>query len=509
MNQWHKELARRMSGPQRHRLLQGYPMLPLMRRAVELSDPEARKLARRRADGQLGNPDAASTPEEREERLRRGHEPSWVKLDPTRPTIVGVLPHTQCNPRVEACGFCTFPHDPYDKRFLRSTAMQVASQIDSFFDRHPELSTRRVDAVYFGGATANLTPKAELGAIGAALARHLDLGRAEVTLEGVPTLFRSLLRGPFEVMLDMPVRHRRISMGVQTFDDEMLARMGRSHFGDHRDVGRAVEKAHKHGMTASGDFLINLPSEPRAQMLSDVREAMSLGFDQICIYHLVLAAGQGTPWGKSAQVRDALPPLEQACENWLAVREALLQGGYVQTTLTNFERADVHATDRRFVYEEHSFTPERYDAIGFGPLAISTFTDLGQRRAVKLLRSKALLESLWSEHDLFFRYDEEDLRLLFLTRTLVRLTVPRGTYRTIFGADLAEHFAPAIEAVEAAGLATLDADALRLSPQGMFYADSVAGLLSWPRVEALRSSGAGLHTQDLLADDLWFRDFMG
>lgn len=482
-------------------------MLPLMRPAVEGPDPMA--LGRRRADGQLGNPDAASAPEEREERLRRGQEPPWVKLDPTRPTIVGVLPHTQCNPRVEGCGFCTFPHDPYDKGLLRNTAMKVADQIDSFFEEYTELSTRRVDAVYFGGATANLTPKAELGAIGAALARHLDLGRAELTLEGVPALFRSLFRGPFEVMLDMPARHRRISMGVQTFDDGVLARMGRSHFGDRRDVGRAVEKAHKHGMTASGDFLINLPSESSARMLSDAREAMSLGFDQICIYHLVLTEGQGTPWSQDARVRDALPSRDQACENWLAVREALLQGGYVQTTLTNFERADIHATDRRFVYEEHSFTPERYDAIGFGPLAISTFTDLGQRRAIKLVRSKALLEKLWSKHDLVFKYDEEDLRLLFLTRTLVRLTVPRVTYRTIFGADLAEHFAPAIEAVEAAGLATFDAEALRLSPQGMFYADAITGLLSWPRVEALRSSGAGRHTRDLLADRLWFRDFMG
>lgn len=316
MNSWQEELARRMSRPQRHRLLQGYPMLPLMRPAVEVQDEMT--LGRRRADGRLGNPDAASTPEEREERLRRGQEAPWVKFDSTRPVIVGVLPHTQCNPQVEGCGFCTFPHDPYDKGLLRSTAMKVADQIDSFFEEHTELSSRHVDAVYFGGATANLTPRAELGAIGAALARHLDLGRAEVTLEGVPALFRSLFRGPFEAMLDMPARHRRISMGVQTFDDAALARMGRSHFGDRRDVARAVEKAHKHGATASGDFLINLPSEPSAQMRSDAKEAMRLGFDQVCIYHLVLTEGQGTPWSEDAKVRDALPSRDEACESWLA-----------------------------------------------------------------------------------------------------------------------------------------------------------------------------------------------
>ncbi|WP_437723950.1 radical SAM protein [Sorangium sp. So ce861] len=507
MTSWRGELARRMSGPQRHRLLQGYPMLPLMRPAVERSRGVLRGTLRR-ADGALRALGLARAPEDGEE-MPGASEPAWVQLDPTRPILVGVLPHAQCNPRVEGCGFCTFPHDPYDKGLLRRTARAVAEQIDSFFQEHPELARRRVDAVYFGGATANLTPRAELAAIGEALVRNLDLRGAEVTLEGVPALFRSLLRGPFEVLLDMPARHRRISMGVQTFDEAMLTRMGRRGFGGRRDVERVVEKAHRSGLTVSGDFLINLPSQPLARMLADAGEAQALGFDQICVYHLVLAAGQGTPWAEDRAIRAELPSVEQACDSWLAVREALLQRGYVQATLTNFERADVHATDRRFVYEEHSFTPARYDAIGFGPLSISSFTDLSRRRAVKLARAKSLEAGLWGEHDLFFAYDEEDLRLLFLTRTLCRLRVPRAAYRDLFGADVVEHFGEAIEAVEAAGLATLDAEALRLTPRGMFYADSVAGLLAWRRVEALRAGGAGRRTRDLLQDKVRLNDFMG
>ena len=59
-----------------------------------------------------------------------------------------------------------------------------------------------------------------------------------------------------------------------------------------------------------------------------------------------------------------------------------------------------------------------------------------------------------------------------------------------------------------AGLAELTPDALRLTPRGMFYADSVAGLLAWPRVEALRGSGAGRHTRDVLEDRMLVA-FMG
>jgi oxygen-independent coproporphyrinogen-3 oxidase len=441
---------------------------------------------------------------------RAASEPAWIDLDSTRPLLVGVLPHSQCNPRVDGCGFCTFPHDRFDKSLLRVSAGTVVRQIGAFFGAHPEMGKRRVDAVYFGGATANLTPAANLSAIGEALGRHLDLRGAELTLEGIPSLFRSLLRGPFEALLDMPARHRRLSMGVQTFDEAALVRMGRQGFGDQRDIAKVIAKAHRAGMTVSGDFLINLPSQPRAAMLADVQKAAALGFDQICVYHLVLVEGQGTPWAENPAMMAALPSGEEAYAHWLAVREALLALGYVQTTLTNFERAEIHATDRRFVYEECSFTPERHDALGFGPFSISTFTDLARRRAVKLMRGKSVSEGpSWSAGDLFFAYHEDDLRLLFLTRSLPRLRVDHATYRGLFGADLVEHFGEAIRAVEAAGLCTLTPEALTLTPRGMFHADAVAGLLAWPRVEALRASGGGRRTRDLLGETPRFPDFMG
>lgn len=386
----------------------------------------------------------------------------------------------------------------------------VSEAINEFFAKYPTMAKRRVDGLYFGGATANLTPRGALRDLADTLSHHFDLRGAEVTLEGVPALFRSLLPGPFEVLLDIPARHRRLSMGVQTFDDEQLARMGRKHLGDRRTVGQVVEKAHRHGMTISGDFLINMPGETRARMLDDLREAVAIGFDQICVYHLVLTEGMGTPWARDPARIAALPSVPEACENWLAARAWLLENGYVQTTLTNFELAEVRRHDRRFVYEEHSFTPERYDAIGFGPLSISTFVDLGQRRAVKFVRDKRSIESgsTWGYHDPFFKYDEEDLRLLWLTRTLARLRVPRATYREIFGADLTEHFGDALSIVEGAGLATLDTEALELTPRGMFYADSVAGLFSWQRVETLRPSAEGQHTRDLLSRRAVV-DFMG
>lgn len=61
--------------------------------------------------------------------------------------------------------------------------LEIADSFRALRKRCVGVSKRRVDGVYFGGATANLTPKSELRAIGEALASRADLRQAEVTLE--------------------------------------------------------------------------------------------------------------------------------------------------------------------------------------------------------------------------------------------------------------------------------------------------------------------------------------
>jgi oxygen-independent coproporphyrinogen-3 oxidase len=489
-----EELARRMSAPQRHRLLQGYPMVPLMRAATNPDAYEMREL-----DGRL------ETWRHGGRVLQTGElEPPFLSLDPARPLIIGIIPHTQCNPRVRGCGFCTFGQDRYSKDELKDSVGGVANDIEQLLKRRPQLGARRVTAVYFGGGTANLTPPDALRELAATLARCFDLRSAEVTIEGVPSLFRKLGYGPLDVLREMPARHRRISMGVQTFDAAQIARMGRERFGDRRTIARVIDKAHRYGFTASGDFLFNLPFQSRAQMLDDLRIGDELGLDQICIYHLVLHEEQGTPWAKDAALLAALPPVAEALDNWLALREFLLARGFVQTTLTNFERATVNASERRFIYEEHSFTPQTFDALGFGPLSITTVTNLAERRALKFLRSRQPHFGApgFNRNDLYFPYVESDLELLFVTRSLPRLRIDRQTYRATFGCDLVDAFAGPVTAIVDAGLARLDDGALVLAPTGMFYADSVAGLLAARRAGELREAAAGRHTRDLLHETI-------
>jgi oxygen-independent coproporphyrinogen-3 oxidase len=392
-------LRDRMQKPQRHRLLHGYPLAAAMR-------PR----------------EPAQTAED-------------VFFDPLagRDLLVGVLPHPFCNPAVTGCGFCTFPHERYHAGRAGEVVEHVVREIDGRLARQPALSRRRVTALYIGGGTANLTPAGPFRRLCRRLAAAFDLSGAEVTLEGVPAYF--VLREPLLVDIlreEMPARHFRLSMGVQTFDEGRLRQMGRLAFGTTDTFARVVEMAHTRGFTVSADLLFNLPGQTLGAMCRDVEDAVRLGLDHLGLYHLVLFRGLGTAGSWDPAMLAGLPTNEQAAEHWVTLRGLLLERGFVQTTLTNFEKSCYRGDGRRFLYEELSFRPDRHDMIGFGPGAISFAANRPFAEGWKLLNPDvgdgyvAAVRVGRGSWDRYFEYDATDLRIFYLTRRLAALEIEEG-----------------------------------------------------------------------------------
>jgi len=432
-------------------------------------------------------------------------ERAWLNIDRSRDLIVGVIPHTQCVPRREACGFCTFPHDAANKTSRLRMVEAVIRNIEQV-TCHQALAGRDVHSVYLGGGTANLSSPEEIAAVLTALRRNLVLGEAELTLEGTPALFEGWFSSHLTRLSKERVAHRRISMGVQTFDVRLLELMGREKFGDAAMVRRLAKKCRELNITTSADLLYDLPGQTFEQMARDVDLALEAGLDQICLYHLVLYDGLGTPWARDEALLRSVPDNEHAVENWLGLRQRLIDAGYEQSTLTNFERRDVRNGPKRFRYEAASFAPDRTDALGFGPLSLTTFIDWPAMRGLKLLRRKHVGQDAWSGNDLEYRYDPNGLRLLMLTRGLATTRIDCESWAKRFGTTVQSDFAEPLNAVIGAGLATLDERALALTPRGMFFADSVVSTFA---ASLTKKSGAGVHTADLLAERPRSNEFIG
>jgi oxygen-independent coproporphyrinogen-3 oxidase len=492
-----REVARRQALPQRHRLLHGYP-----------------------TRGGMRTPDDPA----------REDQPRRRELMPGRSLVVGVLPHSYCNPAVKGCGFCTFPHEPGEGRRAGAMVPAVIDEIARaapFYRYEPERRPA-VEALYLGGATANLTPAEPFAAICRQLARTFDLDGAEVSLEGVPASFLREPRLIDVLRAELGARHYRLSTGIQTFDPDRLRAMGRSAFGDASTFREVVDLAHREGLTVSGDFLFNLPGQSREAMRADVERAVDLGLDQICLYHLVLFDGLGVPWAEDRALLQSLPTNPEAAENWLALRELVLARGYTQTTLTNFERTDLLGTDRAYRYERKNKCPESHDMLGFGPTGISLyFADeraanrpweaavygnmarhhLWMKKVANPEEAEAYLAAARGERPPFarwFAYHAIDQRILYITRKLALLSVDRRGYRAFSNGELEVDFSPEWEALRDAGLVTLDDEAVRLTPPGMFYADTIAGLIAWRAVRGRRAlelahaaDGGGAHSRRL------------
>ena len=452
------ELRRRMQRPQRHRLLHGYPL-------------------------------AAALPRISEDQHRDTILPDF---DLRRGLLVGVLPHPFCNPKVAGCGFCTFPHEAFTSRKATVVIEHAVREIEQTLRTRPGLAGRPIAGLYFGGGTANLSPAEPFRTLCRALARAFDLSNAEVTLEGVPAAF--LNRTPLLVDVlreELPARHFRLSMGIQTFDQDRLRQMGRLGFGDAGTFREVVRLGHARGFTVSGDLLFNLPTQSLDAMREDVRRAIDIGLDHLGLYHLVMFPGLGTPWSRDPALVGSLPTNVEAADNWLELRGLLHDLGFDQTTLTNFERREFRGHDRRFVYEELSFRPDRYDMIGFGPTGIS-FADSG-RAAVKVINPDGASEYVTAvgrgrpTWDRAFVYRDQDLRVLHLTRRLAALRIERLDYQAFFGSDPVDDFPREFEVLEQEGLVHVTDESIEPTGSGMFYADSIVALLSWKLLQAHRN----------------------
>jgi oxygen-independent coproporphyrinogen-3 oxidase len=134
--------------------------------------------------------------------------------------------------------------------------------------------------------------------------------------------------------------------------------------------------------------------------------------------------------------------------------------------------------------------------IGFGPSAISFSTYPGPKGGsyrVKIVNpdssedyigAVAKTPTVWNR---WFIYGPRDLQIVYLTRRLAALNIERSAYRTLFDSDPLDDFPSECEAMTTESLVEIDNARIRPTPRGMFYADSIAVLWAWKRVQNKRA----------------------
>jgi len=364
------------------------------------------------------------------------------------------------------CTYCDFPtvagRDERIEAYLDALIEEIAT--------HQPDAAGAADTVFLGGGTPSRMTAAQTARVLDALrARFALAAEAEITLEGNP---ESLSAAALAGFRDAGVT--RISVGVQSLDDAVLARVGRAH--DAKDARRAVADAKGAGFhDVSVDLIAGLPGERGEAWRRTVSEVVSWAPDHVSVY--LLETDKDTPLARgvrSGRVRieddDALAAMYET------TAEALEAAGYPLYEISNFARPG-HRSRHNLKY----WTDAPYAGFGLGAHGYVG----GERRAnVRDLDGYvgAIAEGRspreWAEPFDRERRLEEALFLGLRVAEGLDLAAIRERY----GLDPEARYAEAWERAAAAGLIAREGSRVRLTRSGRvrsneLFAELVAGPL--------------------------------
>ena len=248
---------------------------------------------------------------------------------------------------VRKCPYCDF--NSHEASAPPDYEAYVDALIADVHAALPLVWGRPVESVFFGGGTPSLMPVAPFSRLMDTLRALLQLRPGlEVTLEANPgTVDEANFAGYAAAGVN------RISLGVQSFDDAMLLRLGRIHAGD--DARRALDIAQRHVPRVNIDLMHALPGQSTAQALADIGAARRSGVGHISAYQLTLEPNTAF----AARPPAGLPDADAAADIAEAVETELASAG--------FEHYETSAYARKGERCQHNLNYWRFgDYLGIG-----------------------------------------------------------------------------------------------------------------------------------------------
>ena len=223
------------------------------------------------------------------------------------------------------CPYCDYPVTVGRLDRAAELVTAVLSEVETL---RGALADRPVAALYVGGGTPSVLPLGELRRLLSGLARALHTPTAcgstgrhfECTLEANPEDVTPEL---LDVCAAAGIN--RLSVGVQSFADPVLRRLGRRCTG--RDVQAAMELLFRQWRGRLNlDLLVGVPGQQWADVQADLQQAADLGVGHVTLLQLADPPAGG------------LPPSTDADDLWLAAGEDLRRRGYADYEISHFAR---------------------------------------------------------------------------------------------------------------------------------------------------------------------------
>lgn len=350
---------------------------------------------------------------------------------------------------VHKCAYCDFAsYQIYNDHIMTDYARRLVEEISAWT---PALPVSPTATVYFGGGTPSVLPLEDLAAIVTALKeRGFWQHPAEATLEANPgTVDRERLRFYRQLGFD------RLSLGIQSFQPEELAAMGRIHTAEQAE--EAIALAREAGFQRiSGDLIYGYPGQTVETVRDSLERLLDTGVDHVSVYGLTVE--EGTLLAKQVREGKALLPSEDASGTMYDfLMEALPQAGYHRYEISNFARPGQES--------RHNQVYWHYDPyMAFGAAACRFD---GKIRETNPRNLQAYLQGAPPEREILTCEDRRAELVFMNLRTVKGLSLEEFTQRT--AEDFFHIYEEGFTHCRKQGWITREENRIRLTEQGMRY----------------------------------------
>jgi oxygen-independent coproporphyrinogen-3 oxidase len=227
------------------------------------------------------------------------------------------------------CGYCDFNSYAGHEHMIPSYAGTLVKDAALWRDA---VRGRTVETVFFGGGTPSLNPPDEMRQILDGMRATFNVAAdAEIALEANPgSLSEEYLRALRDIGFN------RLSIGVQSFDDEDLVALDRIHTAqDARDAYAAARAAGFDNVNL--DLIYGLPEQPLSAWRRNLEQAVELAPEHLSLYALTIE--EGTPLARDvARGRVTAPDPDMQAEHYEWTQDRLAAAGYEHYEISNWAR---------------------------------------------------------------------------------------------------------------------------------------------------------------------------
>ncbi len=221
------------------------------------------------------------------------------------------------------CYYCDFAK-------VLMTGQPVEAYIDELLKEYDSYDIKSLKTLYIGGGTPSVLPADQLEKLLTHLTKNLNLEELEeFTVEANPS---DLTDEVLAVLANSPVN--RISLGVQSFDDKLLKKIGRTH--TEAQVYSSIERLRSAGFkNITIDLIYGLPNQTMEMVERDVQKFLELDLPHVALYSLILE-DHTVFMNRQRRGRLRLPSDDRNADMYEYIIETLTAKGYSHYEVSNF-----------------------------------------------------------------------------------------------------------------------------------------------------------------------------